>query len=115
MAPTLSRYLKIISFICFLLDIHLFVDSQENTKTISMKIGRYDNVHVMLMLDTNANGRFNWSQDKIEAIRVTRKRAVERFTSEVAGMVGSLQGYWREEWQKAFPELKIDWKQVVSR
>ena len=95
---------------------NVFVDSQENTKTISMKIGRYDRAPLMLMQDTkSANGRINWSPAMIETIRVTRERAVERFSSEGAGMAGSMSRYWREEWEMAYPELNIDWKQVVSR
>ena len=83
-----------------------------------MKIGRYDRAPMMLKQDTktkSANRRIDWSPDMIETIRVTRERAVERFSSEGAGMAGSMSRYWREEWEMAYPDLNIDWKQVVSR
>ena len=88
------------------------LESQENTKTISMKIGRYDRSPQLLMQDTkNANGRINWTPSMIENIRETREKALEQF-SENQGAGGPLSKYWRNEWEKVYPDLNIDWKQV---
>ena len=81
-----------------------------------MKIGRYDRAPQMLMQETkSASGRINWSPAMIETIRATRERALELLSYEGAGVTGSLSKYWRMEWDKAYPDLNIDWKQVVSR
>ena len=87
--------------------------SQENTKTISMKIGRYDRAPRLLQQEAKgANGRINWTPAMLENIRTTRERAVE--------VVGTNSGpiltkQWRIEWEELYPDLKIDWKQVISR
>ena len=86
----------------------LIVDSQENTKTISMKIGRYDRAPQMLVQDTkNANGRINWSPAMIENIRSSREKALEIFSSNSNPGNGSLSRYWRQEWEKIYPDLNI--------
>ena len=93
-----------------------YPESQENTKTISMKIGRYDRAPQMLVQETkSANGRINWSPAMIENIRATRDRALQLLSAEAAGAGGSVSRYWRQEWEQLYPGLNIDWKQVVSR
>ena len=47
----------------------------------------------------------------IENIRETREKALEQF-SENQGAGGPLSKYWRNEWEKVYPDLNIDWKQV---
>jgi len=87
--------------------------SQENTKTISMKIGRYDRAPQLLQQEAKgANGRINWTPAMLENIRTTRERAVE-----VVGSNGGpyLTKQWRMEWEELYPDLKVDWKQVISR
>ena len=91
--------------------------SQENTKTISMKIGRYDRAPALLASqDTkSANGRINWSPAMLDTIRVTRERASE-MAAAAGGGSSLLTKFWRQEWESAFPDLKdVDWRQVVSR
>ena len=81
-----------------------------------MKIGRYDRAPQMLVQDTkNANGRINWSPSMIENIRSSREKALEIFSSNANPGNGSLSRYWRQEWEKIYPDLNIDWKQVISR
>jgi len=87
--------------------------SQENTKTISMKIGRYDRAPTLLQQEAKgANGRINWTPAMLENIRTTREKAVE-----VVGANGgpNLTKQWRMEWEELYPDLKVDWKQVISR
>ena len=82
-----------------------YPESHENTKTISMKIRRYDCAPQMLVQETkSANGRINWSPAMIENIR-----------AEAAGAGGLVSRYWRHEWEQLYLGLNIDWKQVVSR
>jgi len=88
--------------------------SEENTKTISMKIGRYDRAPQQLQTqgDKTKGGRNNWTPAMLENIRLTRERAVVE-----AGLAGgqALTKRWRAEWDAVYPDLRIDWKQVVSR
>ena len=89
--------------------------TQENTKTISMKIGRYDRAPALLASqDTKAaNGRINWSPAMLEEIKASRERAVALAGAGVGGLVTKL---WRREWEAAYPGLAgVDWRQVVSR
>ena len=91
--------------------------SQENTKTISMKIGRYDRAPALLASqDTKAaNGRINWSPAMLDTIRSTRERAAE-MAAAAGGGSSLLTKLWRQEWEAAFPDLRdVDWRQVVSR
>ena len=91
----------------------VYPDSQENTKSISMKIGRYDRAPQVLLQDTkSATGRINWSPTMIEDIKTCRERAIERVGAS-PGL--SMTRQWRVEWEKLYPELNIDWKQVISR
>jgi len=87
--------------------------SQENTKTISMKIGRYDRAPQLLQQEAKgANGRINWTPAMLENIRTTREKAVD-----VVGANGgpNLTRQWRMEWEELYPDLEVDWKQVISR
>lgn len=91
--------------------------SQENTKTISMKIGRYDRAPALLASqDTKAaNGRINWSPAMLDTIRSTREKAAE-MAARAGGGGNLLTRLWKREWEAAFPELvDVDWRQVVSR
>ena len=91
--------------------------SQENTKTISMKIGRYDRAPALLASqDTKAaNGRINWSPAMLDTIRSTRERAAE-MAAAAGGGSSLLTKLWKQEWEAAFPDLRdVDWRQVVSR
>ena len=76
----------------------------------------------MLLQDTkNANGRINWTPAMIENIRLTREKALEQMSSTSGvvtmsqGAPGTLTKYWRHEWESLYPELDIDWRQVISR
>ena len=91
----------------------LYPDSQENTKSISMKIGRYDRAPQVLLQDTKtATGRINWSPAMIENIKTCREVAIEKVGAS-PGL--SMTRQWRVEWEKLYPDLNIDWKQVISR
>ena len=91
----------------------LYPDSQENTKSISMKIGRYDRAPQVLLQDTKTpSGRINWSPAMIENIKTSREIAIETVGSN-PGL--SMTRQWRLEWEKLYPDLSLDWKQVMSR
>ena len=91
----------------------LYPDSQENTKSISMKIGRYDRAPAVLLQDTKMpSGRINWSPSMIENIKTSRERAIQTVGSN-PGL--SMTRQWRLEWEKLYPDLNLDWKQVISR
>ena len=60
-----------------------------------------------------ATGRTFWSPQMLQTLQETRSTAqaiVARSGREV-----SLTKAWKEEWTKAYPDLSLDWRTVLSR
>ena len=94
-----------------------FPDSQESTRSLSIKLGNYDKCHVQNK-PVSKSGRIQWSQKMIKDVKISRDAALSRLGKEAEDKMmkpRSLTSYWREEWEKMYPHLSIDFKRVVTR
>ena len=88
--------------------------SEESVKTIAHKLSKFDRGPDP-DLDANGvkitpKGRVMWSQIMLNNLQEAKKLATERCNpGETIGVA------WKEEWTKMYPDLKVEWRTVISR
>ena len=92
-----------------------YPDAEETNKTIGFKLAKYDrgpeaNEH---KTKVSPSGRTFWSPQMLQKLQETRQIAQALVTK--SGREISLTKAWKQEWTKAYPDLNLDWRTVISR
>ena len=97
--------------------LYLFLDSLENTHSLSIKLGHYDRCHLQNK-PVSKSGRIKWSKKMIEDVKISRDAALSKLAKEAEDEMmkpRSLTSYWKQEWHRLYPELDINFKRVETR
>ena len=88
-----------------------YPESEETNKTIGFKLAKYDRGPESERVKISATGRIFWSPQMLQKLQETRIMAQN--LSAKTGI--SLTKAWKEEWRRAYPNLNVDWRTVLSR
>lgn len=94
----------------------LYPNSEETVKTIAFKLSKYDRgpgEHCDRVVKMSPSGRIMWSPQMLQKLQEARQ--VAQGIVARSGHTLSLNKTWRDEWQKLYPDLNLDWRTVLSR
>lgn len=88
-----------------------YPNSEETNKTIGFKLAKYDRGPVE-KVKVSPSGRIFWTPIMLQKLQETRQIA-QSLVAKSSGL--SLTRAWKDEWKKAYPDLEVDWRTVLSR